>query len=338
MFRQESSFYYYTGLKEPALCMTIDIATGYTVLFIPAYATDRTQWMVSEIDQITKNPAEYMIDEVRFLGKSIKGFQAHQFDDIEMYGNLIEYFSHVLQKNKIFTLLPKHYNGLIDQQILLMRLMNKLPLADSIQDISSLVGMMRRKKDMYEVECVFSAVEITILAQEAAAQAIKEGICESEVQANLEYIMIGLGAQTAFPSIVASGKCGTMLHYHQNDSYLGKDDLVVVDIGAQYLGYCADLTRTYPVGRKYSDRQKELYSIVYDTQEYIADIAQAGYWINNKENPEKSLHHRAKFLENSLSSIQTPGVDIDVIADSILYLSISFFEESMDHIILQKHI
>ena len=138
------------------------------------------------------------------------------------------------------------------------------------------------------------AIEITELAHEAAAQAIEPGILECEVQASLEYIMTASGSRPAFPSIVATGKNATILHYMANEAPLASGDLVVVDIGATQDGYCADLTRTYPVSGKFTKRQLELYKIVLDTQMYIADLAKPGMYLNHADHPEQSLHHLAK--------------------------------------------
>jgi Xaa-Pro aminopeptidase len=153
---------------------------------------------------------------------------------------------------------------------------------------------MRRKKDMGEIEALYKAVEITMLAHEAAAHALGHGVLEGEVQANLEYMFTGSGARCAFPSIVAGGKNGTVLHYVENSDQVKNGDLVIVDIGAENDYYCADLTRTYPVSGKFTQRQREIYNLVLATQEYIAELAKPGMWLSNKEHPDKSLNHLAK--------------------------------------------
>jgi Xaa-Pro aminopeptidase len=122
-------------------------------------------------------------------------------------------------------------------------------------------------------------------------------VLEAEVQASLEYMMIASHARTAFPSIVASGKNATVLHYNENSGTLKDGDLLVVDIGAEFKNYCADLTRTYPVSGTFTKRQKELYNIVLETQTHIASLAKPGMWVKNKDKVEQSLHHLAvKFL------------------------------------------
>ena len=110
-------------------------------------------------------------------------------------------------------------------------------------------------------------------------------------------MMIASHARPAFPSIVASGKNGTVLHYNQNNGTLKDGDLVVIDIGAEFNNYCADLTRTYPVSGAFSKRQKELYNIVLQAQTHIAELAKPGMWLKNNDKPDQSLHHLAvKFI------------------------------------------
>ena len=117
---------------------------------------------------------------------------------------------------------------------------------------------------------------------------------ECEVQASLEYMMTGAGSRPAFPSIVATGKNATILHYMENNASLQDGQLVVVDIGSVFEGYCSDLTRTYPVSGKFTPRQKELYNLVLDVQKYIADLAKPGMYLRNNNHPDQSLHHLAE--------------------------------------------
>jgi Xaa-Pro aminopeptidase len=90
---------------------------------------------------------------------------------------------------------------------------------------------------------------------------------EYEVQAALEYEFRRNGAEgPGYPSIVGSGPFSTVLHYDKAERRMQSGDVVVVDVGAQYGGYSADVTRTYPVSGKFSPRQKEIYQIVLDAQ------------------------------------------------------------------------
>ena len=294
-FWQESSFYYYTGITEPGTLITIDMQ-GKTTLYVPNCMDTRSQWLYSPVLLTPANAKQLKVDAVEVLGDRCPGFQLFPFFKKDYYNVIINLLQQsVKDKKTIFTLFPENEHEYVEQRLVVNRLDSFVEgLAKHITDISSIVATMRRRKDMHEIDMLTKAIEITNLAHEAAAQAIEPGVFEREVQASLEYMMIGSGARTAFPSIVATGKNGTILHYNQNEHELNSGELVVVDIGAAYQGYCADLTRTYPVNGKFNKRQKELYDIVLATQEHIADLAKPGMYLNNPEQLEKSLHHLAK--------------------------------------------
>ncbi len=299
-FDQESSFFYYSGINEPGVLMVHSLDNNKTVLFKPEFINDRGQWVDSEVELLPENAKKLGVDKVDSLGNPLSGYQVHPFSSEKHYDFLIESLGAIIKNNEnIFTIFPGTPYGYMQQRLLLNRFSALIPnFKKSLIDISDLVAGMRRKKDMHEIEKINEAIDITILAHEAAAQAIKAGTLECEVQAAIEYVFTAAGSAPAFPSIVATGKNGTILHYVNNSQELKKSDLVVVDIGAKKDGYCADITRTYPVSGTFTRRQKELYQIVLDVQEYIADLAKPGMWLNNKDEKEKSLHHLAQdYLE-----------------------------------------
>lgn len=294
-FWQESSFFYYTGIVEPGTVLTIDMK-GHTTLYIPNCGDVRSQWVYSPIHLTQDNAKNLGIDVVTVLGDRCAGYQLFPFFKQENYGIILKKLQELVQqKGTLFTLYPDNEHAYVEQRLIIQRLQTLMPhLSQHIFDISSLVAMMRRRKDRFEIDRINKAIEITELAQEAAAQAIEEGILECEIQASLEYMMLGSASRPAFPSIVATGKNATILHYNQNEGSLKNGELVVIDIGAMYDGYCADITRTYPVSGKFSKRQRELYDIVLETQQYIADKAMPGMYLNNAEYPDKSLNHLAR--------------------------------------------
>lgn len=300
VFRQESSFYYLTGISEPGvvLVMTMD---GSTTLWYPASYEKRFQWVDMPVDIRTDQIKQWHINQSRVLGEASTGFQMHPFFPREEYAIFIDYLESIVSKGaRLLTLSPNDPGSYVEQRLILERLKTFVPtIHDTIVNISSFVHTMRRRKDMHEIELLYKAVDITCLAHEAAARSIGNDSSEAEVQASLEYIMIGSGARPSFPSIVAGGKNSTILHYHTSADNLTKGDVVVVDIGAEYKMYCGDITRTYPVSGTFNVRQKELYQLVLDTQEYIAEQIRPGIWLNNAQNPENSLNHKAKqFLKD----------------------------------------
>lgn len=295
VFAQESSFYYLTGIKEPGAVAVLNM-NGKSTLYVPNHGDTRAAWVNTPVALVQENAKKLGFDTISFLGQQAPGYQLYPFSDLKHYDALIKDLEGIAaQSGKLFTLAPQNASGYVEQRWMLERLNTAKPVLKAAwEDISDFVAMMRRKKDMGEIEKLYKSVEITILAQGAAAQAMSDGIRECEVQASLEYMFTGSGARPAFPSIVGSGKNSTVLHYNANDQMLKNGQLVVVDIGAQLDGYCADLTRTYPVSGTFTKRQREIYQLVLDCQEYIAGLAKPGMWLNNSQKPDQSLHHLAK--------------------------------------------
>ena len=129
------------------------------------------------------------------------------------------------------------------------------------------IAFLRQTKSPTEIALLEKAIQITMKAQRAAAEAIAPRVMEYEVEAALEYEFRRGGAERpGFPSIVGSGPFSTILHYDKSTRRMEAGDVVVVDIGAECSGYSADVTRTYPVSGKFSARQREIYQIVLDAQ------------------------------------------------------------------------
>lgn len=129
------------------------------------------------------------------------------------------------------------------------------------------VDALRRLKNPAELDLIRKAVAITVEAQREAIRAIRPGMNEFEIQALIEYTFRRNGAdRPSFATIVGSGPNSTTLHYNADDRFMNDGDVVVMDIGASYRGYAADVTRTVPVNGVFSPTQREIYQAVRDAQ------------------------------------------------------------------------
>jgi Xaa-Pro aminopeptidase len=136
-----------------------------------------------------------------------------------------------------------------------------------LKEVEDDIAWLRQVKSQSEIALLVKAIDITMKAEQAAANTIAPGVMEYEVEAALEYVFRKNGAEgPGFPSIVGSGPYSTVLHYDKSERRMQSGDVVVVDIGAQYGGYSADVTRTWPVSGKFTPRQREIYQIVLDAQ------------------------------------------------------------------------
>ena len=133
--------------------------------------------------------------------------------------------------------------------------------------VNQSVDAQRRVKNAGELDLLRKSIAITVEAHREALRAIRPDMNEFEIQALIEYTFRRNGAdRPSFATIVGSGPNSTTLHYNADDRFMRNGDMVVMDIGASYRGYAADVTRTIPVNGVFSPAQREIYQAVRDAQ------------------------------------------------------------------------
>jgi Xaa-Pro aminopeptidase len=136
-----------------------------------------------------------------------------------------------------------------------------------VKNANGAVLQLRAMKSPSELAEIRQAAEITARAERDAMQALAPGMNEFEIQALVEYTFRRNGAdRPSFASIIGSGPNATTLHYNLDDRFIERGDLVVMDIGASYKGYAADVTRSIPASGTYSAEQRLIYQVVRDAQ------------------------------------------------------------------------
>ena len=146
-----------------------------------------------------------------------------------------------------------------------------------VRNLRPTADSMRLVKDADEVASMRKAVDISVLGHVAAMQAARPGVWEYEIEAALEAEFRRNGAdRVGYPSIVGSGPNSTTLHYDVSRRQTRDGDLIVVDAGAEWGQYTADVTRTFPVNGKFTPRQKAIYDLVLATQQAAFDSTRPG--------------------------------------------------------------
>ena len=139
---------------------------------------------------------------------------------------------------------------------------------------------LRSIKTAEEIEVVQKAVDITHVTFERLLRFIRPGVMEYEIEAEIYHSFLSQrSAGPAYGSIIASGDRARTLHYVSNNQECKNGELVLMDFGAEYGGYCADLTRTVPVNGKFTKRQKEIYNACLHLHEYAKSILKPGITI-----------------------------------------------------------
>jgi len=147
---------------------------------------------------------------------------------------------------------------------------------------AKLMKDLRAIKTKEEVAVIQQAIDITEVAFRRLLQFIKPGVHEYEIEAEIYHSFLSQRATgAAYHSIIASGDNARTLHYVNNNNVCKEGELVLMDFGAEYGGYCADLTRTVPVNGKFTKRQKEVYNACLHLHDYAKSILKPGISIAN---------------------------------------------------------
>jgi len=308
-FQQEHNFYYLTDIKEPGTLLLLDFS-GESVLYIPAGLNKRNEWIPVQRELLQKDGEELGFNEIVELGSDAQGpllVESNYFD-------LCRRLSGVTQKGgTVFTLQPLANTPTYSNQVIAFSKLEKFvpDLCEHVENILSILFSMRQVKDGQEIACLRKAIDITIEAQIAAAHTIRAGKTERDVRAAVEGTMFAK-SRPGFCSIIGSGVNATFLHHPASDKVMHDGELVVVDIGAKCGcdSYSGDLTRVYPVSGKFSQEQRNIYSIVFGALQCVVENAKPGYYFINKEDESKSLFHIAKkfFKKYNYDEYFTHGV------------------------------
>lgn len=290
-FWQDSTFYYLTGIQEPGWVLVID-EKGVSHLYVPQTTIDRSIWlMVAESAAVDAMSGPYIWHD---LGKPDQSYSLSLYAPQQTYAQLCNDLQAYIARGIIVYGCTVATSAYAVQREFIHKIFGWInyPLT-SIRDCSSLISRLRRTKDAHEIDALNKAIAITRAAHSAAADVCRPGVTEARVKAALEAVMIEHGVVPAFPSIVATGVHGTILHYTGSKGVLQSGDMLVVDIGASYQQYAADITRTYAVSGERTQRQEDIYNRVLEVQQKIASRARPGIWLRNSKYPDQSLQHIA---------------------------------------------
>lgn len=147
----------------------------------------------------------------------------------------------------------------------------------NVRNAAPIFAQMRLIKSAMELRLLQHAIDITTEAHERAMAVAGRSQWEYEVESEIVYTFKRRNADHwGYPDIVGCGPNATTLHYEESQGRVKPTNLLLMDVGAEYGHYTADVTRTFPVGGKFSPEQAEIYQIVYDAQEEVAHIMRPG--------------------------------------------------------------
>ncbi len=264
MFTPNRNFYYFTGIceEEHIMIMTKINEKVSEKLFIKEIDEDNERWVGKSI---RKEEAIELsgIEDVSYLGE-FKPFLNKLFSGLSELNLYLD-----MERDSFDSL--QGVSGKFAEEII-----KRYPFV-TIKNIYPKIIPLRLVKSKEEIDEMKKAIEITIAGVKSLMKNSKPGMKEYELQAYFEFECKRRGVKEyAFDTIAASGKNATILHYVENNCEIKDGDLILFDLGAQYNYYNADITRTFPVNGKFTERQKEVYNAVLRVNERVINTIKPG--------------------------------------------------------------
>jgi len=284
-FAVNPDFYYLTGLDDEP---------GAILILAPA-ETKRKEVLLLE----SRDPETELWEGERLpIGEELR--QKTGFEQVRRTGELGRWLNRFAENSKTLCVLSRTvpYTTPVPKDLGIFRDVQSRMLGVQIKDCSRLITEMRLIKTPAELALMEEAIQITQNALKDVITGVKPGLTEEQVQIRFENYCRAEGAKyLAFPSIIATGHNSTILHYTKNDAEIKNKDLLLLDVGAETERYAADITRTIPVSGKFSARQKEIYSIVWEAQQAALKKLKPGVMIDELYDTAREVIAKAGFKD-----------------------------------------
>ncbi len=266
-YRPDSYFYYLTGFCEPEAL----------AVFVPGRAQGEYLLFCRESDPAAESwhGRRAGLDKARSQYGADDAFPIEDMDDI--IPGLLE------NRKQLYYAMGAYpvFDTLVLEWMQTLRQRTRSGIRPPLETINldHILNELRLFKSPNELACLNTAIDISIKGHQRAMRYCRPGIMEYELAAEIQYECLKHGAHNAYPPIVGGGQNACILHYLDNDRMLKSGDLVLVDAGAEYQYYAADICRTYPVNGRFTPAQAQLYNLVLDTQKAaIREIKPGNHW------------------------------------------------------------
>ena len=262
VYRQASDMFYFTGITQPETVFVMYTTGGnwHEILFINRPDPKTAIW-----DGYQLNTSD---------AANVSGIT-----DVRYTDTMKQTLEKLAKKNKtIASSYPAHHRVAVQWTDYLMKHNKKISQA-SLQPI---ISKLRVIKSPEEIALIKKAIHITQKAFENLVPKIQSGVMEYEIEAEMIRTLIANGSDGhAFDPIVASGPNACILHYINNNRKMKNKELLLLDFGAEFNGYAADMSRTLPIGGQFTTRQKEVYQAVLDAQKEAIKLIAPGISIKD---------------------------------------------------------
>lgn len=282
VYHQDPDFYYLTGHQEPHAVLfifkepqLINSSTTDEIIFVRAHHA------LMELYDGPRLGKEGALEKLR-LDMAFEGTEFERFNlDFTSFDKVLfyDFFNDVRdtkEKGDLFDLIRQFREkvGYEQDDLSIEPRNNNL----DIVMLDSLMKNLRGIKTQEEIALLRKAVDISTIGQREVMKAMHPGMSETEVQGIHEFVFKKYQSEyEGYPSIVGAGHNGCVLHYIDNlKPEIEDGELILMDLGAEYRGYTADVTRTIPVNGRFNPEQKQIYDLVYEAQEAAMEVCKPG--------------------------------------------------------------
>ena len=305
IYHQDPDFYYLTGYKEPNSVLVIfsnnqtnkDGKSFNELLYVQEKNPRAEQWTGMRLG--TEGAKKELGFENAFNGAAFlnSGIDYASFDTVffkefeedtrnsknekaDLYKLIGAFKSQIGYNEKVKSQMDSNVQNEINSK----KSISSKKATINTKSILTYMASLREKKSKEELVLLTKAVRISAMGQREIMKAMHPGMSETEIQGIHEFVYKKYGSEfEGYPSIVGAGNNGCVLHYIENSKMKVENDLVLMDLGAEYHGYTADVTRTIPANGKFSTEQKLIYDLVYEAQDAGIAAAKIG---NNFNAPD----------------------------------------------------
>jgi len=269
VFLQEPNFYYLTGHNEE----------GAALLLVPASAAEKGWHGPNEILFLPpRDPEEEKWNGPRMSPGDADVQKKTGFATVEAFSTLKARLTDLTQNySEVWTLTSHADDTGYPHAREWSAWITQAASGIALHDAAPAIGAMRQVKSSGEIALLTKAIELSIDAQLAAMRMVRPGLYEYQVAARMVEIHAYGGCETeAYSPIVGTGLHSTVLHFNELDALIQDGDVVLMDVGGQYSGYTADITRTIPANGHFTARQREIYEIVLGAQNAVLAAMKPG--------------------------------------------------------------
>jgi Xaa-Pro aminopeptidase len=304
-FRQNNTFFYLTGIEAPGGYLVLNPLAppgARETIYLPAVNPLFERWTGPQVKPDAETALSYGLDDARTV------------DKLEADLAAILAAADGAKKLRLYTIIPGGSSARFSRDTATVEMLERLITPErratwAMANASHYLGELRRKKSPAEVELLRRAIAITGEAQAGVARVLGPGRYEYEAEAEILSAYLRNGAmRQGFPSIVGSGPFSTVLHYANNTRKMEAGDLVVVDIGAEYEYYTADVTRTWPVSGTFTPRQRQIYELVLSTQRAVEKAYRPGMTMQDLNRVAREHMKKSPLRDASGATLETAFV------------------------------